>query len=317
MSYTYSLNTSQIIHRALQSINVVPKGKTADNADYQYALDMLNGMLKSWQAEGIRLWKRRQAVLFPALTQYDYELGSVSGADHCTNTYVKTTLSAAEALGQTALSVTSSTGMTAGDNVGIELDDGTRQWTTITTVNSSVLITVNTALTGAAASGNTVVTYTSKINRPLDIILATTLDLSDSNLSETTMQAISHDQYKYTPVKSSSGRPNNFYYDKLLNNSLPYTGTLYVYPTPDDVNKIIKFTYYDSFADVVSTTDKAEFPQEWTLAIVSNLALLLAKLGYGKATEAQLLEPIATMQKAMLLRNDSDTESLFISPDNC
>lgn len=316
MSYSQFLTTSQLIHRALQSINAVPKGKTADNNDYQFALDMLNGMLKSWQAEGIRLWKRRSAVVFPVLDQYDYELGSVSGADHCTNTYVSTTLSAAEALGQTVLSVTSSTGMTAGDFVGIELDDGSRQWTTIVSVDSSIQITVTASLTSAAASGNSVVTYTSKINRPLEIVSATTVDLTVSTLSEASMAAMSHDEFRYTPVKLTEGRPNNYYYDKLLNNTLPYTGTLYVFPTPNDVTTIIKFTYHDAFSDLVNTTDKLDFPQEWTLPIITNLADLLCKMGYGKAVESQLIERIAQEQKAILMQNDSDSESLHLGLDN-
>ena len=71
---------------------------------------------------------------------------------------VDTTLSAEEAAGQTVLSVTDSTGMSVGDKVGIVLTAGTIDWTYITVVAAGA-ITVNTALTGVAASGNAVYTF--------------------------------------------------------------------------------------------------------------------------------------------------------------
>ena len=53
-----------------------------------------------------------------------------------------TTLDADEAASQTVLSVTSTSGFANSDNIGIELDDGTRQWTTISSFVADDTVTV-------------------------------------------------------------------------------------------------------------------------------------------------------------------------------
>jgi len=228
-SYNFTVDRDTLIKRAMQNINIINANQTARGADQEFAVHTLQMLIKFLQARGIQLWNRRQATLFTAYQDYQYSISNTG--DHCANTYVNTTLSAAEASGQTVLSVTSSTGMTAGDYVGIELDDNTRQWTTIVSVDSSTQITVTTALTGAAASGNTIITYTSKISdRPLRIIDARTIDL-DNDKNSVSMQNIGFDEYFNIPVKVTDGRPLNFYYDKLLD-----AGVLYLFPRPNNVN---------------------------------------------------------------------------------
>lgn len=309
-SYDFTLNRDAIITLAFQLINVYALDETVSNTDTTFANNILNGIVKLWQTEGTKLWKRRIGYVFTALNDYSYEVGSPSGADHCTNTYVSTTISSDEAASQTVLSLTSTSGMTASDFIGIELDSGTRQWTTIVSVDSSTQVTITTALTGAAASGNTVVTYTSKLNRPLKIIRATVLDLN--TLTETQMQAIGFDAYFNMPLKTTSGSPNNFYYDKLTNNAIPSTGTLYLFPRPNNVDKIISFSYLDSIQDFDSSSNNADFPQEWLYPLAYNLAVELCPI-YGKIQELQTLQPKADAFKAMINNFDSDSEDLNIT----
>ncbi len=311
-TYTFNLNTSEMIALAFQEINVYSLNKTIDSDDYLYALKKLNMMVKSWETDGLKLWTRKQATLFPVLNQASYQLGNVSGSDHCTNSYTATTTSASAISTATAIVVTSSTGFTATNPIGIELSDGTRQWTTISSVVSTT-INLNAALTGAVASGNTVVTYTSKINRPLRCIRGTTLDLDNSS-TETKMQFIGFDEYFDFPNKSSPGRPTNAYYDRLINNGVSYTGTLYLYNVPDNVNILPTFTYHNSLQDMINSTDSLDFPQEWFYPIVKNLAADLA-LPYGKITELQILQPQADKLKMTLENFDSDDTSLSMLPD--
>jgi hypothetical protein len=68
-----------------------------------------------------------------------------------------TTLSGAEAAGQTVLSMTSIVGFANGDHVGIVLDNGQMHMTTINGVPGGGTITILVALPSAAASGNAVV----------------------------------------------------------------------------------------------------------------------------------------------------------------
>ena len=70
-----------------------------------------------------------------------------------------TTLGGAEAVGQTTLTVTSSTGMLARQRIEIDDDNGGTHSTTITSVTDGTTIIVDDALTVACASGNAVRFY--------------------------------------------------------------------------------------------------------------------------------------------------------------
>ncbi len=305
-SYNFALDRDTIIKRAMQLVNIININQTARGEIQQYAVDIFQSMIKLWQAEGIQLWNRRQATLFTAYQDEQYSISHTG--DHCANTYVNTTLSAAEALGQTVLSVMSSTGMTALDNIGIELSDGTRQWTTIVSVDSAVQITVTASLTAAAASGATVISYTNKIaDRPLRILDARTVDLNSSK-SSVSMEMIGYDQYFNIPVKSSDGRSNTFYYDKLLD-----AGVLYLYPRPDDVDVLIEFTYHEAMEDVDSATDAVDFPTEWTLPLIYGLGAELC-IAFGKFEEFKTIKPLADEYKKIVREFDNDEEPLFILP---
>lgn len=306
-SFNFALDRDTIIKRAMQLVNIININQSARGADQAYAVDIFQSMIKLWQAEGIQLWNRRQATLFPAYQDEQYSLSNTG--DRCANTYVNTTLSAAEASGQTVLSITSTTGMTAADQIGIELDSGTRQWTTIVSVDSSTQLTITTALTGAAASGNTVITYTNILSdRPLRILDARTIDLNNSK-SSVSMEAIGYDGYFNIPIKTTDGRPNNFYYDKLLD-----AGILYLYPRPDDVDILVEFTYHESIEDVDSATDSMDFPTEWTLPLIYGLAAELC-IAFGKFQEFQTIKPLADEYKRLVRDFDSDEEPFFLLPD--
>lgn len=306
-SYNYSLDRDTIIKRAMQLANIININGTARGADHEYAVDIFQSMIKMWQAEGIQLWNRRQATLF---TAYQDEQYSVSNSgDHCANSYINTTLSADEASGQTVLSVTSSTGMTAADNIGIELTDGTRQWTTIVSVDSATQITITTALTGAAASGNTIITYTNKISdRPLRILDARSVDIAN-NKNSVSMEIIGYDQYFNIPAKTTDGRPLNYYYDKLLD-----VGVLYLYPRPNNVNELIEFTYHEAIEDVDSSTDNVDFPTEWTLPLIYGVATELC-VAFGKFEELKTISPMAQQYKQIVREFDNDEEPFFLLPD--
>lgn len=304
-SYNYSLDRDQIIKLAMQRANIININQTARGADHAYAVDIFQGMIKLWQAEGIQLWNRRQATLFTAYQDEQYSISNTG--DHCTNSYLNTTLSAAAASGATSFTVTSATGMAASDNIGIELDGKSRQWTTISSI-AATTITVATALTGAAASGNTVVTYTSKISdRPLRILNARSIDLNNSKNS-IPMELIGYDEYFNIPIKTTDGRQLNYYYDKLLD-----AGVLYLFPRPDDVDILVDFTYHEALEDVDSSTNNVDFPTEWTLPIIACLSAELA-LAFGKFQEYTVLEAKAQEYKEIVRQFDNDDAPLFVLP---
>lgn len=79
--------------------------------------------------------------------------GNFTERYHCTSV-TDTTLSAAALSGETVLSVTDVTGFAVGDILGINTDDRNTSWGAITTLEP---LTIDTPLSGNAASGNRVV----------------------------------------------------------------------------------------------------------------------------------------------------------------
>jgi len=315
MTYSFNLNASQLIQMSLQMMNIVSLPDAAQSGDYNFALNVLNMMLKDWETDNIHLWKRKQGSLFIQYNQNSYQLGSVSGSDNCSNIYLQTTSTSTAVTTATTIIVTNVSGMNVNDNIGIELDNLTRYWTTISAINPSTLtITLTGSLPSQASSGITIITYTNKINRPLEILRGSLLDLTTQ--TEIPLEKLTYDQYFNLPIKTVNFRPVNIYYDKVLNNNLPYSGTLYVYGNPESSKYILNFTYLDAIQDIVNTTDVLDFPQEWLLTITTNLAVMLANFGYGKLIEAQSTQQQAAMLKDKLQSFDSDDEYLTLVLQN-
>lgn len=311
-SYDFSLNRDQMILRALQKINVYGELDTtttlqADTNRYSLCTDIFNAMLKTWSIDGIKVPKRKIGYVFTSLSSHEYKLGSVSGSNHCTNSYVSTTISTNAASSATVLHLTSTTGMTAADNIGIELNNGTRQWTTIVSVDSSTQVTITAALTAAADATNTVVTYTTKINRPLTIIYGTRLDLTTSTENE--LGVIGHDEYNTLPNKSLTGPPCNIYYNKGITGAAPYYSSLMVFPEPSDVNTIIKIIYSDAIQDMDSSTNTLDLPQEWEYPVIWNLAAEYC-YEYGRFQELERIQPKADYLYQLLKSASYDDEPI-------
>lgn len=299
-------NRDLIIKLAYQEINIIDETEDPTPTQITFATNLLNLLIKKWQSEGIKLWTRKQGALFLAYNDNQYTLSS--SGDHATQSYTSTTIGADEAASQTTLTLTSTSGITANDYIGIELDAGTRQWTTVSSVTNSTTLVVATGLTSAAASGNTVVAYTTKITRPLSIIQARLFDLVTSYESE--LWPYAHDEYFSLPNKTILGSPTIYYYDKALT-----TGELYIDPRPNNVDKIIKFTYQDPLDIMSAAANTFDFPDEWLFPLVKNLEVLLARSHRLPLQEIMDLRAEAQQLKDELKMHDTDDVSLRICPN--
>ena len=305
-SRDFSLNRVNLIKRAFHLLNVYDLSDSIGSEDTDYASDMLNSMVKQWQIEGIHLWNRVEATLFTAYQTSSYSL-STSGT-HATKAYNYTQLNGAHSSGVTTLTVDSTASMTVGDNIGIELTAGTRQWTTIATIPSSTSLTISAATTGAASDNGTIFAYTTKIDRPLQILSARVQDRTAD--TELPLLIESHAGYFDIPDKTLNSQPTLYYYDKQLG-----SGVFYLWPRPDNVDYIVNFTMYEQLEDLDSGTNTFDFPQEWTLALTFNLAVLLA-FPYGKYAEMDKLIPLALELKQALQMWDTDSESIQLIPSH-
>jgi len=128
-SYDYNLTAAQIITEAMELIGKVGVGLPISSEDQSTCLRSLEMMVKSWAGEGIGLWAEKEAFLFPQYNTNSYNIGP--SGDNATFTGYKTEIATAASSGDSTITVDDDDDMTDGDYIGIELDDGTLQWTTI------------------------------------------------------------------------------------------------------------------------------------------------------------------------------------------
>jgi hypothetical protein len=302
-SQNFTLTCKQILQSCFEDSTIYRSNEAIKGDDITRGKRVLNVMIKAWQGLNIGLWQVKEGILFPALEGTSYSLGLTG--DHATKDFVSTTLASAALISATTLTLTSNTGMTAADQIGIELDDGTRQWTTIVSVGGSNTVVITTPLTAASAASNTVVSYTTKINRPLSIVAARRFDLVSLTDIEIDCPA---DRSRYFNIvnKTMTGTPLQIYYDKQIP-----LGKMYVYLACGDVREAIKFTYYDVIDDFDNLTDNADFPEEWLEAIIAGGAYRLART-YRKPPDV-LRDLKSYAEEAFAVAKNSNAQDGYIS----
>ena len=306
-SSDFTRTRDQLIVRALRIAGVVKAGETPGAQVVTNAAEALNAMGKRWQKKGLRAWAVVEATLFPQVDQVRYSLVAGS-SDHATETYYATEIETSEASGQTVLSVVDTTNMTVADNIGVVVDDGTLHWSTVSSKTSST-VTIADALDDAAAAGNAVFNYTTKIVRPLKVVDVRRYSIA--NAQDTAIGSpIARVDYMALPNKTQTGTINQVFYDPGRD-----TGYLHLWNPVAAVTDLVKFTWHRPIMDFDAAGDTPDFPQEWFDAIVYNLAVSIAA-EYG--VPAERLQAIA-LQAASYLDDvsgdDREQESLFMQAD--
>jgi len=305
-SVNYSRTANQIISLAFRLIGVGTQGEALPAEEQEDGIERLNLMVKSWQVEKIHLWKMKDAILFTTASQYVYNIGPTG--DRATTTWAETTLSVDAASGASTVAVSSITGMSSGDVLGILLDDNTMQWTTINGAPSGSTVTPAVTLTGAAASGNKVFAYTNKMSRPLRVL---DMQRRDKNNMDVEVESLARDDYRNLPNKSATGTPVQYYYDPQLTN-----GRLSLWLSPSDERYTMRFTAALPIEDFDQATDDPDFPIEWIEAIAYNLAQRLIPTYGDTLSQMDRMEIVtqAGALKEMLRQFDQDTDSLTFEP---
>ena len=266
---------------ALENLGVLRVGGTITSAQSTFSLRRLNVIAKQYQgtsdgAQGIKVHTRQRITMMLAVGQQSYLIGPASTDARASTALYRQTLDAAEAGGQTVLSVTDTsdtttypgtTGtMTASDIIGIELDDGTIQWTTVSSISAGDTVTVADALTSAAASGNYVWWFTSRAQRFPVIDSAV---LREAGYTTTPLDVYTEvRQYEYgVSDKYANGTPT-----AILVEPLRIATRITLNSQPTDVQQQIILTVLYPSEDYDATTDDISFPQEalrflsWELA---------------------------------------------------
>lgn len=299
-SYDYNLTGTYIIIEALELIGVAGSGMPVTADDQKTCLRTLNLMVKAWQGEGIALWKNVEASLFPSYQGYSYNIGPTG--DHCSDNAYKTEIASAASSGDSTITVDLDDNITNGDYIGIELDDKSLQWTTVNGVPAANVVTLTDVLTDSVSVNSHVYNYTSKIQRPIEIVEARSVS---EGSYDTPLIIASRDEYMRLSNKSSLGPPSQVYFNPTRTNA-----KISVWPACNNVKEYIKFTARILIEDFDTATNDPDFPQEWLLALTWNLAVLVAPK-FGKQ-----LDQIFLMNAAIFKQNakdfDHENTSIFL-----
>ena len=196
---------------------------------------------------------------------------------------------------------------TTGDFIGIELDDGTRQWTKIVEVLSSTQVFNAVGLTSAAAINNSVFCFSKLIPRPLRLLQVRRQTIGNND--EIEARPWSRQEYFAQPDKSSQGDINNWYYSPQLTD-----GRIYVWQTANNVDQVAKFTYERPIDINTDTADNPDFPAEWFRILKYNLAV---EIGPEYRIPLDRLGLITLQAEDMLqeaLGFDKEPDSLNLQP---
>ena len=301
-SIDFLVNRDQIIFGALRKCGVLGTGdRGSSTEEVADAAEALNIMIKAWQADGLQLWTRERAVLFLSKTKSAYTFPT----DHACkeSDYVKTEIRVAGSASDTTIEVDSTTGMVASDNIGIELDDGTIHWTTVSSVTDSDTVVIASGLASAASVDNHVYAYTTKLNMPLTVSDLYVRDQSDIDIPIIPM---SRNEYAELSSKTENGQVIQAYYDRQRD-----TGVLYVWPMTDTVKSTVRFTSQRQIEDFDSNNDTPDFPNYWQQALVWGLAAEIApEHGVDNPTWNMFIQK-AAVEKANALSYDNEDTSVF------
>lgn len=305
-SIDFSVSRDDIITEAMEQMGVLAEGQSPSADQLTSMSRTLNMMVKAWQADGLNLFALQKLYVYLEKDKHEYSLGSTT-TDHFSTEYNRTTTSAAAVITDTTIEVSSISDMSSGDNIGIKLDDGTMQWTTINGAPSGSTVTLTDALTDAVSSGVTVYFYTTKANRPMKLTNVNVVDSTTDN--HVPVWLSNRESYVSLPQKTSDGRVSQVYYDPQIT-----LGKLFVWPETDSVDRYLIVWAQRTLEDFDAASDNADFPQEWYLALALNLAYLSCPK-YGVPRD--LRRDIGSMAlNAKLLAENFDREDGFsIQPD--
>ena len=194
-----------------------------------------------------------------------------------------------------------------GDFVGIQLDDGTRQWLRLTSISGNTL-SLNGQISSAVDISNTVYTYSDKIQRPMRVRDGRFQDLTTGD--EIPARKWGRKDYFAQPDKTSSGTVTRYYYTPQL-----VTGKLYVWQTANSVKQLLRMGYTSPIEVFSDNSDSPDFPSEWFLPLAYGLAAMIAPQYKNDPTQQQIIEQKADLYLQDALGFDDEDASMMLMPD--
>jgi hypothetical protein len=307
-SYDYytTINRDTLLEDAYREIVVLGDGQTLNGSKIEKgarALNLLLGSLASKDTRGEFATVRKRATLFLQKGQEQYSIG---GSDHCTASYAETTINGAVAVNDTTIQVVSSAAMTAGDQVGVLTDSGYWEWHAVATIPDGTHYTIAApGMARAAAAGQTVVSYTTALASPIEILTASLRD-TDGNDTPIAFD-LSLADYEAIGDKDAEGDPSQAYLERGLTTTGVWFNT-----APSDASRVVRLVVRMPFSDMDSATDTFDCSAAGLRALKYALAIELAPQN-GKTVSRELA---ALAADSMLTWTDENglTSNLFFQP---
>lgn len=281
-TYTFSVSRDTIIRDMMLDLGILEQSEVPTAQETTDCARRLNMIVKQLagnmdKAPGFKMWQRERGDLFLSPTQFAYNLGALGDnwAGGVTGlplplTFQQSQLTAPAAANATVLSVSSNLAQNINDFVGILVGNAIF-WTTISAVGGGTITIPAPGLSGAAAGGAYVWNYTTKAQRPVEILTGL---LRDITAADTPLTRMTLEVYEALPTKTMPGNvqdPTAFYYEPRVES---LQGRLYIDCSgAQDVTKRLHFVYLRQAQDFNNPGDSPEFPQEWYLFLVKSLGL--------------------------------------------
>lgn len=305
-STDFSQTRIELVKGAMRLAGVLDGSETPSAEDAANVNATLNLYIKAFQSKAPQLWRQTQGILFLTPGTEFYRLGT--GGDRATllSDFVETTLSVAANSGASSVTVASASGIESGDQIGIELADGTRQWTTVSGAPVGSVVTLGTTLTGAASASATVYCYTTILSRPNRI----THMIRRNGCVDIEVPIVSRQEHFNAPTKTQRGQVLQAYYSRQLD-----LGLLYVWPTGSSVKETLRFTLERTLEDMDSNPNNFDLPVEWLECFKYGLALRVAMEFGAPASMVQMLKIESEQREQELLDYDQEYASVYFTPD--
>lgn len=260
-----------MVTSALRRIGAISEDEQPSGGQWRDSLFAMNAMVKEWQATGIHVWTEEEAIMWLQTLQERYTFGGTNTTEACdAHAYVFQELGVNAVAG--ALTITleePAVGFLDTNRIGIQLDSGVIQWTTINGAPAGNIVTITDALLGNCSQGNFAWSYSpgEKIGRPLKIPRCRRLQWNGLTITPLG-DMLSRQEYMDLPNPLQPGTPNQAFYDPRRE-----TGDLYVWqPVNDAAVFAMRFTWMRSIQDFLLPNNTADFPQEWIDPLTWNLA---------------------------------------------
>jgi hypothetical protein len=308
-STDFATTGTTIIQDALVLAGKMAMGASMGTDQSAYGLRALNMIIKKLANQGLLLHVITEGSLFLVDDRESYTLGT--GGDHATSSYVKTEILTAASSGDLTIEVDAITDISASDVIGVELDGGDLQWTTVNGAPAANTVTLAAVLTDDVAAENHVYTYTTIIERP-QRLLSDSIRLENEDGTESPVRLVSREEYIRMPNKAATGSCNQVYYDQQWG----AVGTLYTWPTCDDVKQVLRFSFERLLQDMDAVGNELDLPIGAHQMLVYSLAVEFAlsnqevdynRVGFLKGVRDELLDDY--------LSRDSEDGSIYIQPN--